>query len=256
MTDASDTKIEVLKVGGRKLGFILQQLLNAALPNIRLDSIDRNATELIRASGGSPSFRTVKGYSWATCLCVNDAVVHGVPTDRKLAEGDIFTIDIGMVYKGYHTDTAWTKVVTGDRRHGTGEKERFLRTGEEALKIAIEQAKVGNRIGHISQAIQTVIEGAGYSIVKTLVGHGIGRKLHEAPQIPGFVRGNINRTPRLVAGMTLAIEVIYARGSGAVSYESSDGWTIRTRDASYSAVFEHTIAILANGPLVLTGRTE
>ena len=253
-----DVKIAAMTEGGRKLGRILQQLLHAAQPGVRLNAIETMATDLIGKAGGTPSFQTVKGYSWATCLCINDAIVHGVPTDRKLTEGDIFTIDVGMVYKGFHTDTAWTKIIQNSQltMNNVGEKERFLNAGKEALKIAIEQAKAGNHVGHISQAIQTVIEGAGYGIVKTLVGHGVGRSLHEEPQIPGFVKGDISRTPLLVAGMTLAIEVIYARGNGAVSYESSDGWTIKTRDGSDAAVFEHTIAIGSVGPIILTGRTD
>lgn len=253
-------EIDLMREGGKKLSHILEALLAAAKPDVMLTKIETLANTLVADAGGTPSFKTVKGYQWATCLCVNDVVVHGIPTSYSLKDGDIFTIDVGMFYKGFHTDTAWTNIVKSDKRPpwrtGQGqvisEKEEFLQTGQEALWRAIAQAKAGNRVGHISQAIQTTIEGAGFSVVKTLVGHGVGRQLHEAPQIPGFVKGRIEDTLPLEEGMTLAIEVIYAQGAGVVVYKNDDGWTIATKDQSLAAVFEHTISIASSGPEVLT----
>lgn len=238
--------------GGRKLGGILQKLLDKAQPGVTLMDIETLADGLIRQEGGAASFKTVKGYKWATCLCVNDVVVHGIPTDYVLKDGNVLTIDVGMLYKGFHTDTAWTKIVKSDKREVISDKEKFLRLGEEALWKAIAQAKASNRVGHISQTIQRIIEGAGYGIVKTLVGHGVGGELHEAPQVPGFLKTPIAATPELGEGMTIAIEVIYATGGGGVVYANDDGWSIATKDGSLSAVFEHTIAITAGGPQVLT----
>lgn len=246
--DTTKEKIKAMTAGGQKLGPILAELLHVAQPGVNLLDIEALAQKRIAEAGGVPSFPTVEGYRWATCLCVNDVVVHGIPTRRILADGDLFTIDIGMLYQGYHTDTGWTKVVG----KSTKEKDNFLRVGEDALWKAIDQARAGNRIGHISRAIQAVVETAGYGIIKSLVGHGISRELHEPPQIPGFLRGSVSHTLPLAAGMTIAIEVIYTMGEPAVYYPNDDGWSIATRDGSLSAVFEHTIAILADGPLVLT----
>lgn len=244
-------QIAVMREGGAKLGAILQKLLDKVQPGVSLMDIETLADGLIRQAGGEASFKTVKDYKWATCLCVNDVVVHGIPTEYVLKDGDLFTIDVGMLYKGFHTDTAWTKSIGSQNE----EIRKFLKTGEDALWQAIAQAKEGNRVGHISQTIQRIIEGAGYGIVRTLVGHGVGRELHEAPQIPGFLKVPIEATPELVKDMTIAVEVIYAMGSGAVVYPNDDGWSIGTKDGSLSAVFEHSLAITDNDPFVLTKPT-
>ena len=255
--ESDEKKLVAMREGGKKLAGILEELLDAAEPGTSLRTIDNLAEKLIAREGGTPSFKTVKGYHWATCLCVNEAVVHGVPSDVLLTEGDMLTIDVGLLYKGFHTDTAWTKIVTSNETKVTSDKIRFLHTGEEALTKAITQAREGNHVGDISRVIQTTIEGAGYHIVHSLVGHGVGKKLHEEPQIPGFLKkGELAKTPELHAGMTLAIEVIYARGSGGVTYESADGWTIKTSDKSDSAVFEHTITVTSDNPVILTARTN
>lgn len=245
-------EIVIMREGGQKLGRILDELLAVETPGVSLLEIEKKADELIVAAGGTASFKTVKGYTWATCLCVNDVVVHGVPTEYKLQEGDVLTIDIGLLYKGFHTDTAWTKIVKSQKQDKQNEKERFLAKGEEALWKAIEQATVGNRVGNISKTIQDIIEGAGYSIITSLVGHGVGKELHEDPQIPGVLRGTIDNTALLKEGMTIAIEVIYAMGQGAVEYSNNDGWTLATKDGSLSAVFEHTIEVAPDGPHILT----
>lgn len=250
----NDIEIQYMREGGQKLGAIRNTLMDTAREGVNLLTIESMAQKLILDVGGKPSFPTVEGYKWATCLCINDEVVHGIPHEYSLQVGDVFTLDIGMIYKGFHTDTADTKII-GKYESGTLkyiEKAKFLDTGRLALKKAIEQAIDGNRVGHISQTIQDIIEGAGYSIVKTLVGHGVGRFLHEDPQIPGYVRAQIENTPRLNNGMTIAIEVIYAAGKGAIVYTNDDGWTIGMKDGSLSAVFEHSVAITSKGPLVLT----
>lgn len=262
MNTKMQTEIASMKEGGKRLGNILQKLLDAARVGVSLLAIEAMADDLIKKAGGTASFKTVKGYQWATCLCVNEVVVHGIPIAYELKDGDVLTIDAGMMYEGLHTDTAWTKEVKshpsglGTKVKSSEEKEKFLKIGEEALWKAIDQARVGNRIGHISRTIQTIIEGAGYSIVKTLVGHGVGRNLHEPPQIPGFLKDTIENTMLLEEGMTIAIEVIYAMGGGEIVYDNADGWTLATRDRSLSAVFEHSIAITRDGPLILTKAGE
>lgn len=242
-------EIAVMREGGRRLGNILTQLLEYSQPGIILMDIEKKADELITKNDATASFKTVPGYKWATCLNVNEVVVHGIPTEYVLKEGDVLTIDIGLIYKGFHTDTAWTRII-GDVR--AGEKQKFLETGKRALSKAIQTATIGHRIGDISDAIQETIEGAGYSIVKSLVGHGVGRELHEEPQVPNYLRGAVANTLPLREGMTIAIEPIYAMGKGEIVYENDDGWTLATRDRSLTSVFEHSIAITATGPLVLT----
>jgi methionyl aminopeptidase len=162
-------------------------------------------------------------------------------------DGDVLTIDIGLIYKGFHTDTAGTKIIGSSKKN-----ERFLEIGKLALERGIAASVIGNRVGDISKVVQETIEGAGYSIVKSLVGHGVGRDLHEEPQIPNYLRGAIENTLPLQEGMTIAIEPIYAMGRGEIVYENTDGWTLATRDRSLTSVFEHSLAITANGPLVLT----
>ncbi len=249
MIPKTPQELVIMKEGGRKLGNILLELLDFAGVGVSLQDIEDKATALIKKAGGTPSFTTVEGYHWATCLCVNEVVVHGIPNEYVLQNGDKLTIDIGMVYNGLHTDTAWTKLI--GMAHDA-EKERFLKVGEEALWKAISVAKAGNHIGDISQALQSTIEGAGYSIVKSLVGHGVGNELHEDPQVPGYVRGNVNNTPVLLENETIAIEAIYAMGKGTIVYENDDGWTLSTRDRSLASVFEHTIAITKDRAIVLT----
>jgi methionyl aminopeptidase len=247
-------EIETIREGGRKLGIILDKLVEISRPGVTLNEIEKQAQILIKESGGTPSFMTVGDYRWATCLCVNDEVVHGIPSERKLRTGDLLTIDIGLIYDSFHTDTAQSFIITEPGYRIPADVENFLQTGKKALEKAIAQAQVVNRVGHISQAIQQVVQPAGYGIVKQLVGHGVGHTLHEEPQIPGFLKTTIDKTPKLEADMTIAIEIIYAQGAGTVMYANDDGWTISTRDGSLSAVFEHTIAVTQSGPLIVTKR--
>lgn len=242
-----------MKEGGAVLGALRDELMEAARPGVTLADLEMLAQARIREAGMKPSFSTVANYQWATCLCVNDVIVHGIPTNYALKEGDLFTADVGLIHGGYHSDTAWSKIICADpETYQEPEAVRtFLDIGQLALVEAIAVAKVGNRVGHISQTIQRIVEGAGYGIAKSLVGHGIGRELHEPPQIPGFLKGPVEKTQPLVEGMTVAIEVIYTMGKPTLAYHE-DGWSIMTKDHSLSAVFERSVAILADGPLVLT----
>jgi len=245
-------EISVMFEGGQKLGTILNRLVSFAEPGIKLTEIEKYANDLIDKSGGTASFKTVQGYHWATCLCVNEVVVHGIPTPRILKDGDMLTIDIGLVFGGFHTDTAWSKIVGVDSSPDKQKKEQFLRVGQEALSRAINLAKIGNHIGDISASTERIIEGAGYGIVKSLVGHGVGHELHEDPQVPNYLRGSIENSYPFQGGETIAIEPIYTMGNSSVVYENDDGWTIATRDRSLAAVFEHSLAVTQDGPLVLT----
>ena len=247
-------EIQIMTKGGKRLGSIVKNLISNVRPGMETIELDKIADDLIVKAKGTASFRTVNGYKWATCMCVNDEVVHGIPDD-KLRLGDILCIDCGIYFEGFHTDCAWS-VPVGDLDKISGkEKERitrFLNTGKKALSEAINVAKNNNRIGHLSEKIQMVVEGNGYSVVRALVGHGVGKKLHEEPQIPGFLDTEINKTLKIVPGMTLAIEVIYNEGTSEVVYKNSDGWTIITKDGLLSAVFEHTVYISDRGPVILT----
>lgn len=262
MTIKTQSEIKIIAQGGKLLANILSALLKKAKAGVYTKDLDIMAQNLINKTGGTASFTTVNGYKWATCMCVNDEVVHGIPDDL-LKEGDILCIDIGLLYKGFHTDTAWTIPIknpkslpgrqTGKIQNPKEKKiDKFLFAGRVALNKAIKEARAGNRVGHISKAIQETIENNGYSVVRSLVGHGIGRNLHEDPQIPGFVDRPLLDTPKLVEGMTLAIEVIYNEGKPEVVYKNNDGWTIVTKDGSLSAVFEHTILVRKEMPLILT----
>ncbi|MEK7060845.1 MAG: type I methionyl aminopeptidase [Patescibacteria group bacterium] len=248
MKQINQHKIIAMQSAGQALGGILGELLDMAKAGVSLQEIESQAMAKIKKEGGSASFTTVADYKWATCLCINDVIVHGIPTEYVLKQKDVLTIDIGMLRDGFHTDTAWSKVIGVS----TKEVQQFLSAGEKALWAGIAMARAGNRVGHISKAIQDVVLPEGYGIVRSLVGHGVGKTLHEAPQIPGMLKGKIEHTPVLTAGMTIAIEVIYTMGSPDVAYVNDDGWSIGTKDGSLTAVFEHSIVITDGEPFVLT----
>ena len=195
-----------------------------------------------------PAFEMVEGYRFATCLNLNQGIVHGIPNSRKLVEGDILSVDLGTFYRGFNTDASWT-VYVGDRQKAPGGKLRFLKAGEKTLAAAIAKAQAGGRIQDISAAIQQGVEEAGYNPVDTLVGHGVGKELHEDPQIPCLVIKGPN--PEIKAGMTLAVEVIYTE-KGRELQVAADGWTVETVDKSLSGLFEHTVAVTESGPIILT----
>lgn len=244
-------EIEIMKEGGKKLSFVFGEVLQEIKPGIKLKELDKLAESLIVEQGGFPSFKTVKGYNWATCININEGVVHGVPNDYRIKEGDVVSLDIGMLYRGFHTDMARTVLVRNQKSKVKSQKSRFLGAGKKALRAAITVAKPGKRVGHISAAIEREIRKSGFSPVEALTGHGVGRKLHEEPQIPCFLAGKIEETPLLEQGITLAIEVIYTGGKPDLILEDN-GWTIKTADNSLAGLFENTILITKKGPIILT----
>ena len=242
-------EIKIMQEGGRILAKVLKELLQNIKPGVSELEIDQLAEKLIRDYGAEPGFKKVKGYNFSVCVSTNDVVVHGIPTDYKFKDGDIVGIDCGVFYKGFHTDMAETMIVGKSK---SANVDKFLETGRRALNEGIKKAKIGNRVGNISKTIQVIVEGAGYSVVKSLVGHGVGKELHEEPEVPGYLAIKLEKTPKLTEGMTIAVEVIYDMGRDEVMYKENDGWTISTRDGSLSGLFERTIAITQNGPVILT----
>ena len=242
-------ELEIMVFGGKILSDVLYEVVNHAKPGVTELELDTLAETLIRERGGEPGFQKVPGYHHTICTSVNDVVVHGIPSNYKLRSGDIIGIDCGVFYKGLHTDMSETVVV------GKADKKvhDFLENGKRAVLEAIEVSILGNHVGDISKKIQEVVEKqGGYSVVRSLIGHGVGRELHEDPEVPGYVTGSISKTPELVVGITIAIEAIYNMGKRDVVYASDDGWTIKTKDDSLSGVFERTIAITQSGPLMIT----
>ena len=216
-------------------------------PGITLLELDRIADAFIRARGGIPTSLGYKGYPRAICISVNDVVVHGIPDGTVVEEGDIVTIDVGVTLGEAIADSAYT--------FGVGavdaESQRLLDVCQDALAAGIAEARLGNRIGDIANAVQTVVEDSGFSVVKSLVGHGVGRHYHEDPHVPNF--GDPGRGPKLSEGMTIAIEPMITAGGPDV-WLAGDGWTISTTDGSRAAHFEHTVAIQGDGPRILTPR--
>jgi len=244
----TEEEIRAMIEGGEKLKKAVSLLLPQIKVGMSTKEIDDEAERLIRLEGAEPGFKRVKGYSWTTCLPINEQVVHTPPSKRVLKEGDVLTVDIGAYYKGMNTDYA-TTFVLGKRDE---KKDRFLKVGEETLYQAIKQAKLGNYLGQISKAIETNIYKNGYFIQKQLTGHGVGKTLHEDPFIPGYLDRAIEKTTQIRQGLVIAIEVIYAMGSEEIAYEKGNDWSITSADKSLTACFEHTIAITDKETIVLT----
>ncbi len=240
-------EIEVMAEAGKKLARVKKALARAVKPGVSAMDIEELARKLIKEEGAEGSFDKVPGYHWVTCINTNEELVHGIPTKNKIFKaGDVVSVDVGLYYKGFHSDTSITVGLSV-----SPEVQKFLNIGQEALNKATKMAKAGNYIFSISQAIESTIEGAGYTTIKALVGHGIGRELHEDPQIPCFVPGRLEDSPKIDPGMVIAIEVMYAMGSDKVEV-LDDGWTISMRDGKISALFEETVAVTEKGPKVLT----
>ncbi|KKQ51939.1 type I methionyl aminopeptidase [Candidatus Woesebacteria bacterium RIFCSPHIGHO2_01_FULL_39_17] len=240
-------EIEVMREGGRKLVKVKKELLEAVKEGVRASEIDNLADKLIEKEGGEASFKMVSGYSWATCVNINEGVVHGIPKKEIVFKrNDVVSVDVGMFYKGFHTDTSFTKAIGSNPN-----LERFLGSGRSALEKAIQEARIGNRIYDISQAIESTMRKNGYSPIRALVGHGVGRALHEEPQVPCFTNGNREESPEIPLGAVFAVEVMYAMGSPDVKI-ASDGWTISTSDGTISGLFEDTVVVSPKGPLVIT----
>lgn len=243
----SPREIQRMAAAGALVAETIAHVGGLLRPGVTTEELDAAAGAFIRERGGIPTSEGYKGYPKAICISPNDVVVHGIPGRFAVAEGDVVTIDVGITLDGYIADSAYTFPV-GEI---DAETQRLLDAAQEALAAGIAEAFVGNRVGDISHAIQEVVEGAGFAVVRSLVGHGVGRYYHEDPHIPNF--GEPGRGPRLSEGMTIAIEPMITAGSSEVQVES-DGWTIRTADGAMSAHFEHTVAILADGPRILTPR--
>jgi len=241
----SQAEIELMREAGAILAETLLQLRTIARPGITLLELDREADRFIRTRGCIPGFVGYQGYRNAICTSVNDQVVHGIPTNRKLREGDLLSLDAGLIHRGFWAD-AGLSVGIGTM---SPDAQRLMDVTRQSLDIGIEQAQVGNRIGDISAAIQQHVEQAGFSVVRQFVGHGIGRDMHEDPQVPNF--GIAGRGPLLKPGMVLAIEPMVNAGGPDVAL-LGDGWTVVTVDHSLSAYFEHSVAITPDGPEILT----
>lgn len=250
-------EIAIMAEGGKKLAGILTEVLQSVRPGISTLEIDSLIDQGIAKARAIPSFKTVPRYHWASCVGLNSEVVHSIPKKDKLVKvGDLVKVDTGLVWEGFHTDASWTVRIqrTEDGRQKAEDrkqKDLFLETGKVALREAIAVAKPGRRIGDISQKIQEIVRQAGFTPVEVLTGHGIGRRLHEEPMIPCFLKENLKNTTELLPGMVLAIEVIYNQGSPDLVMEE-DNWTISTKDGKMSGLFEETIAITENEPLILT----
>ncbi len=240
-------EIQIMVEGGKKLARVKKALREAVGAGVTSMDIENLAVKLIKEEGAEGSFNKVPGYSWVTCVNVNEGLVHGIPSkDVVFKDGDVVSIDVGLYFKGFHTDTSLSVGVNVNP-----ENKKFLNVGQMALEKAINKAQVGNHIYDISEAIESTVEGAGYTTIKALVGHGVGRDLHEDPQIPCFVPGRIVDSPVIVPGMVLAIEVMYTQGSDKVEV-LEDGWTIAMRDGKISGLFEDSVAVTDKGPIVLT----
>jgi len=245
ITRKSTRELRYMRDAGRVVASVFQELEKAIRPGVTTGELDRLAEDFIIRQGARPAFKGLYGFPAAICTSVNEQVVHGIPGLRKLEAGDIISIDIGAEINGYFGDAAVTFPV-GDI---SPEARRLLDVTRDALYAGIDVARTGNRLSDISHAIQSYVENHGFSVVRDYVGHGIGRKMHEDPQVPNF--GRPGRGPRLEPGMTLAIEPMVNAGTYEV-VTLDDGWTVVTRDGSLSAHFEHTVAITNGAAEILT----
>jgi methionyl aminopeptidase len=241
----SPRELEQLKRSNAIVAEVFERLKGMIAPGITTKELDQVAEEYILLKGARPAFKGYRGFPATLCISINEEVVHGIPSQRRLKEGDIVSLDVGVNFVGYFGDAAITLPVG----ESDPKAERLLEVTEKALYIGIEKAKVGNRLFDISYAIQSWVESHGFSVVRDFVGHGIGRDLHEEPQIPNF--GVPHQGPRLETGMVFALEPMVNEGTSAVRV-LSDGWTVVTIDGKRSAHFEHTIAITEDGAEILS----
>jgi methionyl aminopeptidase len=244
----SSDELDRMRAAGRLVAEVLSELSTRVTPGVTTAELDELAEKRIRQAGATPAFKGYHGYPATICASVNEEVIHGIPSGRRLLnEGDVISIDVGASLDGYYGDSAITLPVG----QVSEQAATLLRVTEEALYKAIEQVKIGARISDIGHAVQQHVEAYGFSVVREFVGHGIGQRMHEEPQVPNY--GEPGRGPRLAEGMVLAIEPMVNAGKPAVKV-LADGWTAVTRDSSLSAHFEHTVAVTADGPWILTAR--
>jgi len=243
----SPEEIEIMHQGGQKLSEVKKKVLGAIAPNVSAWDIEELVTREIEACGGKSSFKMVPGYKWSTCINVNDGVVHGIPKKELVfKKGDLVSVDVGIFYRGFHTDTS-VSVYLGD----DPKVQRFMEVGKKALKQGIKSFKKGNTVADITRAIQSELVNANYSPVYNLTGHGVGRELHEDPRVPLVISGSRDEKVKLEPGIVLAIEVMYAMGKGDIVLED-DGWTLSMKDGTISALFEETVALTSHGRIILT----
>ena len=245
----SAREIGLMRRAGHVLADVVDRLRGSVKPGMSTLEIDEDVEEFIRASGATPAFKGYRGFPATVCISINDEVVHGIPSaHRRIKEGDIVGLDLGCIVEGYYADCAFTLAV-GDV---PPQVQKLLDVTRESLDRAIDECRPGRRLSDVSHAVQSHVEAGGFAVVRAFVGHGIGRALHEDPQVPNF--GDPGRGPQLRPGMVLAIEPMVTMGSWEVRI-LDDGWTAVTRDGSLAAHFEHTIAITDAGPEVLTSKT-
>jgi methionyl aminopeptidase len=243
ITIKTPAEIEIMKKGGNISKNALTLALNMAQEGTTLSEIDKAVDDFIVSHKAFPSFKKVPGYHHATCINVNEGLVHGIPNKYKIKHGDLVKIDLGVFYEGFHTDTSATVEV------GTNKEDKFIQAGKDCIENAISTCIIGNKLGDISYEMQKAIESKGFTVSRSLVGHGIGRDLHEEPLIPPY--GKKGTGLLLKEGMVFAIEIIYQKGSHQIK-SLEDGWTLVTKDGSLAGLHEHTVAITKEGPLVLT----
>jgi methionyl aminopeptidase len=242
----SPEELDRMRRAGRIVAATRERVLAAIRPGVTTAELDAVAGEAIREAGATPSFLGYRGFPASICTSINEQIVHGIPGDRMIEEGDLVSLDFGAIWEGYHADSAVT-VFAGEPP--SAEAEKLVLVTEEALQAGISTIRAGNRLSDIGHAVQQVAEGAGFSVVREYVGHGIGQSLHEDPQVPNY--GEPGRGPELRPGLVLAVEPMVNLG-GWETRVLDDQWTVVTADGSLSAHFEHTIAVTEEGPEVLT----
>jgi len=243
ITYKTNEEIEIMALGGKIAKNALNLALELSKEGTSLIEINNEVDNFITKNGAAASFKRVPGYKYATCINVNDGLVHGIPNQYRLKSGDLVKIDLGVFYQGFNTDTSATKEID------THKETKFIQAGVSCIEAAIAECIVGNKLGDISYAMQRVIESNGYTVSRSLVGHGIGKDLHEEPLIPPY--GKKGTGLLLKEGLVFAIEIIYQKGSHQIK-SLEDGWTLVTKDGSLAGLHEHTVAITKNGPIVLT----
>lgn len=241
----TNEEIKIMREGGKILANIINMIGEKMKPGVSGNRIDKMAERIILKAGGKPAFKGYRGYPATVCFSVDDVVVHGIPNDGPVEEGQIVGVDLGILYKGFYTDIARTFKIG----KVSEEVNNLLDVTKNALKSGINTCVAGNKIGDVSHTIQEIVEQNGYSVVRELVGHGIGRNIHESPEIPNY--GESNTGPEIEIGMTMALEPMVNQGKFNVKIDN-DQWTVRTMDGKLSAHFEHTIAATDDGPVILT----
>jgi methionyl aminopeptidase len=245
----SPEEVDRMRQAGRIVGLTIERLMEAVRPGVTTAELDRIAEDSIRSEGAVPSFQGYRGFPASICTSVNEQVVHGIPGKRALQWGDLLSLDVGAIWEGYHGDSAVSVFVGGEAP--TDMAEKLVRVTEESLEAAISQLRPGNRLSDVGHAVQQMVEGAGFTVVREYVGHGIGRALHEDPPIPNY--GDPGRGPKVRPGLVVAIEPMVNLGEWRTRV-LADHWTVVTIDGKLSAHFEHTVAITEDGPEVLTAR--